>query len=106
LTSDAVLRIALIVAAIAALIVVLGIFGTGVRVACLVLIALVTLMALALRPRDGGGWWWILAGGAVGSIAGAIIAQPSATLGGVIALLGGLLVIVAAAIGFPRETEE
>jgi hypothetical protein len=106
LTSDALLRIALPVAAIAALIVVLGIFGTGVRVACLVLIALVTLMALPLRRRDGGGWWWILAGGAAGSIAGAIIAQSAVTLGGVIALLGGLAVIVAAAVGFPREEAE
>jgi len=93
------------VAAIAAFIVVIGIFGTGFRIACLVLIALATLMALPLRPRDGGGWWWILAGGAVASIAGAIIAQPSATLGGVIALLGGITVIIAAAIGFPTRQE-
>ncbi|TMK74739.1 MAG: hypothetical protein E6G49_02980 [Actinobacteria bacterium] len=92
-------------AAIAAFIVVIGIFGTGFRIACLVLIALATLMALPLRPRDGGGWWWILAGGAVASIAGAIIAQPSATLGGVIALLGGITVIIAAAIGFPSQQE-
>ena len=92
-------------AAIAAFIVVIGIFGTGFRIACLVLIALATLMALPLRPRDGGGWWWILAGGAVASIAGAIIAQPSATLGGVIALLGGITVIIAAAIGFPTRQE-
>lgn len=106
MTSDAVLRIALVVAAIAALIVVLGILGTGVRVACLVLIALVTAMALPLRPRDGGGWWWILAGGAAASILGAIIAQSSVTLGGIMALLGGLAVIVAAAIGFPRDEAE
>ena len=92
-------------AAIAAFVVVIGIFGTGFRIACLVLIALATLMALPLRPRDGGGWWWILAGGAVASIAGAIIAQPSATLGGVIALLGGITVIIAAAIGFPTRQE-
>jgi uncharacterized membrane protein HdeD (DUF308 family) len=105
LTSDAALRIALVVAAIAAFIVVIGIFGTGFRIACLVLIALATLVSLPLRPRDGRGWWWILAGGAVASIAGAIIAQPSATLGGVIALLGGLAVIIGAAIGFPTEGE-
>lgn len=88
-------------AAIGAFVVVLGIFGTGFRIACLVLIALATLVSLPLRPRDGGGWWWILAGGAVG----AIIAQPSATLGGVIALLGGIAVIIGAAIGFPTQGE-
>ena len=105
MTSDAALRIALVVAAIAALVVVLGIFGTGVRIACLVLIALATVISLPLRSDDGGGWWWLLAGGAAASIAGAIIAQPSATLGGVIALLGGLAVIIGAVIGFPREGE-
>jgi hypothetical protein len=105
LTSDTALRVALVVAAIGAFIVVLGIFGTGIRVACLVLIALATLVALALRPRDGGGWWWILAGGAAASIAGAIIAQPSPTLGGLLALLGGIAVIIGAAVGFPTQGE-
>ena len=106
MTSDTVLRIALVVAAIAAFIVVLGIFGAALRIACLVLIALATAVALPLRPRDGGGWWWILAGGAVASIAGAIIAQSAVTPGGLLALLGGLAVIVGAAVGFPREAEE
>ena len=105
MTSDAALRIALVVAAIAALVIVLGIFGTGIRIACLLLIALATVIALPLRSDDGGGWWWLLAGGAAASIAGAIIAQPSATLGGVIALLGGLAAIIGAVIGFPREAE-
>src|SRR3954452_21867074 len=105
LTSDTGLRVALVVGGIAAFVVVLGVFGAGVRVACLVLIALATLVALPLRPRDGGGLWWILAGGASASIAGAIIAQPSATLGGVISLLGGIPLITGAAIGFPTEGE-
>jgi uncharacterized membrane protein HdeD (DUF308 family) len=105
LTSDTVLRVALVVAGIAAFVVVLGVFGAGVRVACLVLIALAALVALPLRPRDGGGWWWILAGGAAASIAGAIIAQPSPTLGGLIALLGGIAVIIGAAVGFPTQGE-
>jgi hypothetical protein len=105
LTSDAVLRTALLVAAIGALVVLLGLFSTGVRVVFLVLIAVATLVALPLRPSAGGGWWWLLAGGAVASIAGAIIAQPAATLGGVIALLGGVAVIVGAAVGFPTEGE-
>ncbi len=60
MTSDVALRIALVVAAIAGLVVLLGIFGTGVRIACLVLIA----------------------------------------------LLGGLSVIIGAIIGFPREAEQ
>lgn len=101
--SETALRITLVVAAISALIVVLGVFGATMRVICLVLIAVATLVAAPLRARTGGGWWWILAGGAVASIGGAIIAQPAATLGGWIALLGGLAVIVGAAVGFPSE---
>jgi hypothetical protein len=57
LTSDAALRIALVVAALAALVVVLGVFGTGVRIACLVLIALAAVIALPMRSDDGGCWW-------------------------------------------------
>lgn len=105
MTSDVALRIALVVAAIAAFVLALGIFGAGMRIACLVVVVLATAVTLPLRPRDGGGWWWILAGGAAASIAGAIIAQPSATLGGVIALLGGIGVIIGAAIGFPTQEE-
>jgi hypothetical protein len=103
LISETALRVTLVVAAICALVVILALFGPTVRVVCLVLIAVATLIGAPLRARSGGGWWWILAGGAAASIAGAIIAQPAATLGGVIALLGGLAVIVGAAVGFPRE---
>ena len=106
LTSNAALRVALVVAAIAAVIVIFNLFGTGFRVFCLIAIAAVTLIALPQRSRDGGGWWWLLAVGAAASILGAIVAQPAETLGGWLALIGGLLVIVAAAVGFPREMEE
>jgi uncharacterized membrane protein HdeD (DUF308 family) len=105
LTSDVALRIALAIAGIAAFIVVVGVFGTAFRIACLVLIALAAVVTLPLRSGDGGGWWWILAGGAAASIAGAIIAQPAATLGGLIALLGGIAVIIGAAVGFPTQEE-
>ena len=90
-------------AAISALIVVLGLFPAPVRVVCLILIAAASVVAAPSRSARGGGWWWILAAGAVASIAGAIVAQPAATLGGVVALLGGLAVIVGGAIGFPTE---
>jgi hypothetical protein len=33
------------------------------------------------------------------------VAQPSATLGGLLALLGGFAVMIGAAVGFPREPE-
>jgi hypothetical protein len=105
LTSDAALRLTLLVAAISALLVVLGLFGGAVRVLCLVLIGAAALLTAPPRVNRGGAWWRILAGGAAASIAGAIIAQPAPTLGGWIALLGGLAVIVAAAVGFSVEEE-
>jgi hypothetical protein len=103
LTSETALRITLAVAAISALIVVLGLFGDVVRVLCLVLIAAAALLTASPRVNRGGSWWWILVGGAVASIAGAIIAQPASSVGGWIALLGGLAVIVGAAVGFGVE---
>lgn len=90
-------------AAISALIVVLGALPAAVRVVCLILIAVGSVVAAPWRSTRGGGWWWILAAGAVASIAGAIVAQPAATLGGLLALLGGLAVIAGAAIGFLTE---
>jgi len=105
LTSDAALRVTLVVAAISALIVVLGLFGAVVRVVCLVLLGAAALLTAPPRVNRGGSWWRILAAGAGASIAGAIIAQPAPTVGGWIALLGGLAVIVAAAVGFSIPEE-
>jgi hypothetical protein len=103
LISETALRVTLVVAAISALVVLLGVFGDAVRVVCLVLVAAAALVAAPVHAKRGGGWWWMLAGGAAASIAGAIIAQPASTLGGWIALLGGLAVIVGAAVGFSTE---
>jgi hypothetical protein len=94
-----------VAAAIAALFVVLNLFSTGFRVFCLIVIAVAAVAGAPVRAQGGGGWWWLLAGGAALSILGAIVAQPVATLGGWMALIGGLLVMTAAAIGFPREEE-
>jgi hypothetical protein len=106
LTSRAALRTALVAAAIAALVVLLNAFSAGFRVLCLGVIVIATVLSFPESRREDGGWWWFLAGGAAGSVIGAIVAQPSATLGGWMALLGGLVVIIGATVGFPREEEE
>ena len=105
MTSEPALRLTLVVAAISALIVVLGLFGDAIRVVSLVLIGAAAILTAPQRVNRGGGWWRILAGGAAASIAGAIIAQPASTVGGWIALLGGFAVIVASAVGFSVEEE-
>ncbi|MEO8092977.1 MAG: hypothetical protein ABI726_09760 [bacterium] len=100
---DRALQVALIAAALAALVILIGLFGDAVRVACLGAIALVTVLTASARRRAGGGWWTLLALGALASIAGAALAQATATVGGLIAVVGGALVVIGAVIGLPAD---
>jgi hypothetical protein len=100
------IQVALLVAAVASLIVLLGLFSVAARVGCLVVMAGVVVLSAPARAQRGGGWWVVLAVGAGASIGGAVIAQGAQTIGGLIALIGGVLVVIAAAIGFPASLEE
>jgi hypothetical protein len=103
---DRAVQVVLLAAALAALVILISLFGDYVRIGCLAVIALATVLTAPLRRHDGGGWWTLLAAGAVASIAGAAIAEVAETVGGLIAVVGGGLVVVATAIGFPlREYE-
>jgi hypothetical protein len=53
------------------------------------------------RRRLGSGWWDLFAAGTALSITGALVAQATATPGGIIAIAGAALVLVGATIGFP-----
>ncbi len=103
---DRALQAILIAAALAALAILVNLFGDAVQLGCLVVIALATVMTAPVRREAGGGWWSLLAIGAVASILGAAVAQLSETVGGLIAVVGGVLIVVGATIGFPlREYE-
>jgi hypothetical protein len=95
------LQVALLAASVASLVVLVDLFGDVVRIACLAVIGLVTVLCAPARRVRGGGWWSLLAIGAAGAIAGAAIAQAAETVGGLIAAIGGVLVVIAATIGFP-----
>jgi hypothetical protein len=95
------LQAALIAGALAALAILVSLFSDPVRIGCLVVIALATIVTAPQRRVRGGGWWTLLAAGAVASIAGAGLAELTETVGGLVAVVGGALVVVAAAIGFP-----
>jgi len=100
---DRALQVALIAAALAALVILVSLFGDVVRIACLGVIALVTVLTAPARRTAGGGWWTLLALGALASIAGAALAQATATVGGLIAVVGGALVVIGAVIGLPGD---
>jgi hypothetical protein len=99
--SGGVLRAVLIVAAVAAALVILDLFSSGVRWGCLALLAAIAIFTSSERRRAGSGWWDIYVVGLGISILGGLLAGAAATLGGILALAGGALIVVASAIGFP-----
>jgi hypothetical protein len=104
--SQSALRTALVLASLAAVVVLAGLFSDVVRYACVAVILLATLATAGERGRQGGGWWNVLAAGAALSAIGAGIAEASETIGGLIAVAGGVLVVVGSVIGFPADELE
>lgn len=99
--SPRLLQASLLIASIGAVVILLGLFGTAVSIAGLVAIALGTVLAAPAARDEGGGWWRLIAVGAALSVAGALLALVSETVGGLVAVLGGVAVITGSAIGFP-----
>jgi len=97
------LRVLLISAAFASLLVLTGVFGDLVSYICLGVIVVATLWTSPERRRTGGGWWMILGAGALLSVAGAGIAELTDTVGGILAVIGGALVVIGATVGFPVD---
>lgn len=93
------LQAVLALAAAGALIVLLGLFGTAASIAGVVMIVLGTVLAAPRAPL--GDWWGLLALGAGISVGAAVVQLGSETLGGLLAVLGGVLVLVGVALGFP-----
>lgn len=92
---------ALLLAGAGAIVVMLGALGTAGDIAGLLAILLGTILAAPAARGPGAGWWGLLAAGAVVSVLGAVMSLASDTAGGILALIGGVAVLVAAALGFP-----
>jgi hypothetical protein len=95
------LQAALLAAALAALAILVSLFGDPVRIGCLAVIVLATIVTAPQRRLRGGGWWTLLAAGAIASVVGFGLAELTETVGGLISVAGGVLVVGAATMGFP-----
>ena len=95
------IRVALALAGIGAIVVMLSPFGTVGDVIGLAAIILGTVLAAPAAREPRGGWWGLLASGAVLSALGAIVSLANDSAGGGLALVGGVAVLVAAALGWP-----
>lgn len=104
--SQSALRTALVLASLAAVVILAGLFSDYVRYGCLGVIILATLLTAGERGRQGGGWWTILGIGAALSAIGAAVAELSETAGGLLAVAGGVLVVIGSVIGFPADELE
>lgn len=102
--STALVRIGLLVAGAGAVVILLGILGTAADVAGLAAIVLGTVLTAPAGRRPGNGWWSLLAVGAILSVLGALLALATDSVGGLVALLGGIVVVTGAAFGFPSRS--
>jgi len=87
-------------------VILLQLFGTIAGVIGLVAILAGTVLSAPYAPEraePGRGWWTMLAIGAVISVVGAPLSLLAETAGGLVAVLGGVLVAIAVALGFPLE---
>jgi len=96
---DLSLRIPLAMAIVGSLLILVAIFGTVVAIVGLGLIVLGTVLSAPAAPARG--WWGLLAVGAALSIAGALVSLGMESIGGLLAVAGGVLVLVGASLGFP-----
>ena len=95
------LQLTLLAVAAAAIVIMVDLFATGVRLGCLALVVAGTWFTAGERQRPGGGWWTLLAAGAALSVAGLALSLVAETAGGVVAIVGAALVAIGVTIGFP-----
>ena len=102
--STRLVQFALLLAGAGAVAILLGVLGTGADVAGLAAIVVGTVLTAPAGRREGNGWWSLLAAGTVLSVLGALLALATDSVGGLVALIGGIVVITGAAFGFPSRS--
>ncbi len=101
-TSERTLRLGLALAGFGAVLVLVNLFGLPGR---LVGLGAMVAGAVLSAPGAGGsrGWWEVLAAGALLTLAGIAVSFAVASLGGLLAVAGGILAAIAVALGFPAS---
>lgn len=98
------LRLSLFLAVAGALVILLRLFGDIASFAGVIAIIVGAVLSAPYAPPPGApgrGWWTMLAAGAaITTLAGAV-SLAAETVGGLLAVLGCVLVAIAAALGFP-----
>ena len=94
-------RAGVLIASLGALLVVFNPFGLA--IAGLVIAAIGTI--LAARGGLGTRWYFALAGGTVLMILSRLIAEGAETLGGWLAVIGALMILIGASLGYPLASD-
>jgi len=95
---------ALLLAGGGAVAVLLGVLGTAADAIGLGAIVLGTVLTAPAGRREGNGWWSLLAVGMILSVLGALLSLATDSVGGLVALVGGIVVITGSAFGFPTRS--
>jgi hypothetical protein len=101
------LQISLLVAAVGAVVILLRLFGDVASFAGVFAIIAGTVLAAPYAPPAGApgrGWWTMLAAGAAITTIAAAVSFAAETAGGLGALVGCVLVVIAVALGFPASS--
>ena len=94
-------RAGVVIAALGALLVVINPFGLAVAGLVLTVVGAI----LAARRGMGHTWYWMIAGGAALAVISRLVAESAQTLGGWLAVIGCLAVMVGASLGYPLASD-
>jgi hypothetical protein len=95
-------QVGLLIACLGAALIIFNLFG----LATVGLFLAAGGAALAAPGGVGKRWYFAVAGGAILVVLSRLIAEGPEALGGWLAVLGSLAILIGTALGYPTETEE
>jgi hypothetical protein len=95
-------QVGLLIACLGALLVIFNLFGWAEAGLVLAPVG----MVLAARGGFGRAWFWMVAAGAILVVVSRLVADGSETLGGWLAVVASLLILLGSTIGFPSAGDQ